>query len=136
MRAETDEGIGEARALFRIVLVLNDVGLRVNGNTIDGEKEIAPLDAGAGRGRLRRHLIGRDTFGREPQRTPSSTSCHLAEVMMFAVPSAPRRRATASAKAVRPQTRQRASARSARPAPVGRVSPVFVIGPERHSVSI
>ena len=63
MRAETDEGIGEARARFRIVLVFNDVGLRVNWNTIDGEKEIAPLDSGPGRGRLRRHLVGRDTFG-------------------------------------------------------------------------
>jgi hypothetical protein len=63
MRAETDECIGEARALLRTVLVFNDVALRVNWNAVDGEQEIAALDAGTGTGRSRRYLDGSDAFG-------------------------------------------------------------------------
>ena len=47
----------------RGVLVFDDVGLRVNRNAVDGEKEIAALDAGAGAGRSGGYLDGRDTFG-------------------------------------------------------------------------
>jgi hypothetical protein len=44
------------------VLVVNDVSLRVNGNAIDGEEEVAALDAGSGTGRSGSYLDGGDAF--------------------------------------------------------------------------
>jgi hypothetical protein len=45
------------------VLVFDDIGLRVNWNAVDGEEEVAALDAGHGTGRSVGYLDGSDAFG-------------------------------------------------------------------------
>jgi hypothetical protein len=52
------------------VLIFDEIGLRVHGRAVDCQQQVAPLNTGAGAGRVRRHLQCRDTLiaGR-PQNT-------------------------------------------------------------------
>ena len=75
-RTESDNRVGEPRALVTAMLKLDDVRGRLDRRAVDGDEHVARPMPAPDAGRARRHLDRRHPFGRALHNTPSSTSCH------------------------------------------------------------